>query len=480
MKITTMKLQKYHYGYIFVIVVFLGLVSVNLFSDGMFLDGLLYATISRNMANGLGSFWRPHLSNCFYNEFYEHPPLAFGMQSIAFKLFGDSIFVERFYSLFTFVIVGYLIVVIWKKFTNDVKSGWIPLFLWIIVKNVTWAASNNMLENTMSIFVCLSFLFYLKSYNKNRFFWIFLSGISISLGLLTKGFFCLYGWGFPFLIWVFKREKSFGNVVLDTIVLIVVSCLPIMLLFFFFPEAQHNMSNYFFKQVIGSIQQVKTVDSRFYIIKKFFENVMLPLVIGIFVVLFAIKRNVQRDKFTANSKTGLMFLAIAISGVLPIMVSMKQREFYILTVYPFFALGLAYYLYPIIKFLFSELNEKGKVWQIFKVVVLLIGVISISLSIFSINKIGRDKEIITDCRTVITVVGKNSTINICPELYRKWSLHGYFARYGNVSLEKDEHHICQYYLSSDECNREYSLDQYELVPIHTTKYMLYKRKKQVY
>lgn len=133
-----MKLKLHHYFYLFVGFLFLGIVSIDLFSDGMFVDGLLYADISRNMAEGLGSFWKPHFTEVIYPEFYEHPPLALGLQSIFFYVFGDSIYVERIYSLSTYIIVGYLIALIWKKLTGEKKTGWIPIFLWIITGGIAW------------------------------------------------------------------------------------------------------------------------------------------------------------------------------------------------------------------------------------------------------------------------------------------------------------------------------------------------------
>jgi len=83
------------------------------------MDGLFYADISRNMSIGLGSFWKPHLTNNIFNVFYEHPPLAFGLQSLFFKFFGDSVYVERLYSILTYILVGYLIVLIWENLTKD-------------------------------------------------------------------------------------------------------------------------------------------------------------------------------------------------------------------------------------------------------------------------------------------------------------------------------------------------------------------------
>jgi len=68
--------------------------SNELWSDGMFLDGVYYATISKNLSNGIGSFW----NLCFSESsgvFNGHPPLAMGLQSIFFSLFGESIYIER-------------------------------------------------------------------------------------------------------------------------------------------------------------------------------------------------------------------------------------------------------------------------------------------------------------------------------------------------------------------------------------------------
>ena len=471
-----MKLKKHHYFFFFVGFLFLGITSVKLFSDGMFMDGLWYADISRNMAKGLGSFWKPHLSYGIFNEFYEHPPLALGLQSLFFRFFGDSIYIERFYSLFTYITTGYLIVLIWGKLTNNKRNAWIPLFLWITITGIAWAAANNMLENTMSIFVCLSVLFYFNSSRKNHFIWIFFSGISLSLGLLTKGFFCLYIWGIPFFMWLFKRKQSFIQMSIDTFVLIFSTILPIVLLYCFVPAAQNNMICYFKKQVVGSIQNVQTVNTRFEIIIIFAKRVIPPLIISTIAILIALKHKVEKRLLKINQKEALIFMAIVFSGIIPIMISMKQRSFYILTVYPLFALGLAYYIYPMLNIIIEKINPNTKGFKIFKIITILIVISSIMLSISQKNRIGRDKTLITDSKAIISTVGENTTINICPSMYGIWSLHGYFSRYGNVSLDRNQDNICLYYLSFEGCNNEYLDKNYALVPIKTKKYKLYKRR----
>lgn len=471
-----MKIEKNYYFYLFVCFVFLGIVCFDLFSDGMFMDGLLYADISRNMSEGLGSFWQPHFSNTLLNEFYEHPPLAFGLQSLWFKIFGDSIYVERLYSLFTYIVVAYLIVLIWGNLTNDRKTAWIPLLFWLITADVIWSVSNNMLENTMTIFVCLSVLFYFKSFKDKRFMWIVLSGLSISLGCLTKGFFCLYIWSMPFFVWLFKRERTFIQMFLETIVLIFSTIMPIALLYLIVPAAKNNFLHYFNKQVMGSIKEVVTVDSRFNILFVFLRNIIVHIVIVIIVILIAFRKNFEKKLLKQNLKESLLLFVIVLSGILPIMISMKQRNFYILTVYPLFALGLAYFIYPLLKPMIDRIKTDSIGFRIFKILTFLIVISSISLSVMQLNKIGRDQDVINDCKLVINVVGENSTINICHEMHSVWNLHGYFARYGNVSLDRNQNNMCQYYLSANDCNKEYLNDFYELVPLKLNNYQLYKLK----
>jgi 4-amino-4-deoxy-L-arabinose transferase-like glycosyltransferase len=166
----------------------------------MVMDGTLYACIARNLAEGIGSFWQLHFSDTLFSVFHEHPPLAIAMESLFFKFFGDSIFVERFYSFITLLVTTGLIVLIWKELTGNFRTGWMPLVLYFSVRKVTWAFANNMLENTMVIFTCLSVLFYLKSLRKQSVLFLMLSGLAVFLAFLSKGFTSLFVISLPFFI----------------------------------------------------------------------------------------------------------------------------------------------------------------------------------------------------------------------------------------------------------------------------------------
>jgi 4-amino-4-deoxy-L-arabinose transferase-like glycosyltransferase len=158
----------------------------------MFLDGLIYSTVSKNLADGLGTFWNPHFTTTLMPEFHEHPPLAFGIQSVFYTFLGESRYIDKFYSLFTVAIVGYIILRIWK--TLGYKYGWFPLFIWLMTPTVFWASYNNLLENSLTIFTSLSILFYLKNQESKKYYFIFLSGFMLALGFLTKGFVAFYPW----------------------------------------------------------------------------------------------------------------------------------------------------------------------------------------------------------------------------------------------------------------------------------------------
>ena len=57
---------------------------------GMFMDGTIYAAISRNLAEGVGTMWALHFSAGLFPVFREHPPLVFWLQSFFFRLLGDG------------------------------------------------------------------------------------------------------------------------------------------------------------------------------------------------------------------------------------------------------------------------------------------------------------------------------------------------------------------------------------------------------
>ncbi len=444
---------------------FLIILTPALFTDGMFMDGTIYAVLSRNLAEGNGTFWHLHFSDTLLSDFKEHPPLAFYLGSLLFKLLGDNIFTERIYSLFTGVITAVLIALAVKTFDKNrgKEVSLISLFVWLSFPLVNWTYANNMLENTMTVFILISTVFVLKSLknDKNKTVLLLLSGIFLFAAFMSKGFPALFVWGIIFFYYFVFKEISFKRMVSDTLLLIFFTVLPLALIFLFSEEAKESLLRYFTKQVVGSIVNVKTVNNRFYIIVRMLKEMIIPL---IFVFILFIIAKIKKNKIKLNKpilKKSLFFFLIALSGTAPIMITLKQRAFYIVPALPFSAIALAYFILNFtdaFSGLKSFFNKK-----IFIPISYGLSAISIILVFVLAGKPGRDKKVLHDVYKIAKRIPENKIISICKTTYSDWSLHAYLQRYGKISMSDKV--SGKYFLNDGKCScdSDYKKDDTDLI-----------------
>ncbi len=417
-----------------VFALFLGINAPSLFSEGMFMDGLIYSTISRNLAEGKGSFWVLNFSDTYFTHFYEHPPLAMGLEAVLFYVFGDYLWVEHLYSLFTIILSGYLIIKSWMLLVDkEIKQlYWLPLLFLVTIGVVGWSMANNMLENTMLVFILLSFYYSLKSLSEKKLLkqitFILLAGFSLFLGFLSKGFVALFPLSTLFYFGVFTKEISFFRGVRDSTIMLIGLLFPFLLLFLFYPEGIDSLSIYFHNQVANSIKNVSTVSSRFWIIGSLFQQLIPAFILSI-IVFFSVKKK----KYQLSEKTKIV-LAVGLSGVLPILISLKQRDFYIVGAYPFFAIALAMFIAPILKDYLENLETRKSYLKKIKVFSFVLLFVSITITAFQFGRVGRDIKLIHDVKRIGTQIKSNSVLLISPSLAQDWALKGYFARYLSVGL----------------------------------------------
>ncbi len=417
--------------YFLTISLFLILISSDLFSEGMFADGVWYAAISKNLANGIGSFWDLHFTSTLFPHFHEHPPLAFGFQALLFKIFGDSIFIERVYSFLTFVFTGIIIVKIWNAITEEKNKylGWLPLLILAAIPTLSWSVPNNMLENTMVIFSTWAIFNMVKSLNKNRWLNLTISGFFLFLAFLTKGFVGIFPLSFFFAVYILKRDISFSRFLIDTTVLILVMLLLFLGLYLVAPNGIVSIVKYIEIQVIGSINNEVTVDSRFYILKSLFLD-FLP-VIGVFGILYFILR--KRVSLNFKNKWFLVFLFVGLSGVVPMMISLKQRSFYNLPSFPLFSIAIALVVGPLIHYLVLKINLKKNVFLLISSLVLLL---SIGLVLSKVGEIRRDVSYVKDMHAIKKILpDDNIKVSIQPELREDIDFQGFFSRYTNAAVD---------------------------------------------
>ena len=315
----------------------------------------------------------------------------------------------------------------------------------------------------MNIFVTLAVLFLLKSFKKDQLKNILSAGISLSLAFLTKGFVGLFPLSIFLWYYIIFKEISIKEMFYKSIFLFIFAAIPFILLYFFYPKAIESIYQYFNQQVLRSISQIQTVENRFFIIERFLYDLAPPLIICLIIFYISFKKGVR---LSANEKRWMLFFtALGTSGVLPIMISMKQSSFYILTVFPFYSVALSILVAPFI----AEIIPK-KTTQPYILGGLII-ITSIFMSIKQIGVTGRDHELLKDIKLILKVIPMSNSISIDENMSEDYQLIGYFARYGNISLNKKEK------LSYHICYKETDIEQGSYIPvkINTKKLKLFRK-----
>ena len=417
---------------------FLILVSKSLLTEGMFFDGVTYASISCNMAEGQGTFWNPHYTQTLYPEFRQHPSLALGMEALAFKAFGNHWWVEKAYSVLMFLLSGLFIALIWKRTTNNLRWAWLPLLFWLAMPLVSWSATNNLLENTMSVFVLLSVYLMIVGYQRNHKIWLFLSAFTLLLAFLSKGFTGLFPLVFPILYCAFDQKRRWIQGPIDSLILLVAVAVFAGIMFLVCPGSFGYIKDYIRLQVIGGGLYEATASSRLYIVFALLQQLIIPLVLALVLVICKTKSKVNSKvfEFPPDKAWFYVFLIMGLVGVLPIMVSVKQRDFYMLAALPFFALACGHITLSMLTLWLPKITPQVRKWMTLGAgCVVLLGLV---LNVIHIGKYGRDEALIKEVKQRIEEVGENSIIEVSQVEYTQWAKHAYYMRYGEISLSPTE------------------------------------------
>lgn len=445
--------------YLFVIGLFGLFACNNLLTRGMFMDGLIYTSVADNMANGIGSFWHPTYTATQFPDFYEHPTLMMWLLSLWFKLFGSGMMAAKAYSVAVLLLTWALMVAVWKRLGFKLSLGWLPLLMLTLIPDVALAAHNNYLESTMTLFVLASVWLVLRGKGAG---WHLLAGLMLVAAFLTKGPTGLFPLALPALLWLFGERKGFGTAAGGTLAMVAGLVVPMALLWFCVPDAQEFLRKYFDNQVIGGMQV--QVNSRTFIVSALFSRTAVVLLIGAAAVLFGILKKSAPWRPTRDSwrRFGLLF-ALALCGTLPMMVSTKQRAFYLLTVFPFVALAVAALLEPLVRHYEKQLQRPAM--TVATVVVLVAAVIANALHW---QKPGRDKAMLTDMDQIAPLLQAGETVSVTHDLASDNSLHGYYYFYHHVTLDPEGAH--RHLIGTTEV----ADSAYREVPLPTEKYKLYE------
>lgn len=445
-----------------------------LVQDGMFLDGVTYSAIANNMANGYGSFWDPHYTKTLYAHFHEHPPLVFIVQSWFFKVFGHAFYTERIYSLFIALLTVTGLLQCWRLLTTHTiltSFSWLPVLLWLLVPLVSWSYKNNLLENTLGVFTIFSVFFILKALIERKIGYLFLGSMLVVSAFLSKGVVGLFPLVVPILYVLIYRPNH--RVVLYAVYLFLFTGFLSYCLLTGLPELTNNIVAYLNQQLLPALnnQREITTNNRFSIMLKLLVELAVPVVILVYLM---VKYGPQNNKFDfLKDKNALFLFGIGFCASFPLIISLKQRSFYLIPAIPFFVLSISFLIVPVLKNNFNKLSDLAVTRIKYGSFLALLTVL-----VFSVVRFGsfsRDKEKLSDVYTISGVLPQGTIIGTSEPLCSDWGLVAYMSRIGYLSLDCSNSH--EYLLiGKHQPNLTTIPEGYEGMDLKLSEYILVKRK----
>lgn len=461
---------------------FLILFVAELLEESMFIDGVWYAVISKNLANGIGSFWQPQFSSTIFSAFHEHPPLVFGIQSLFFDLFGDHFLTERLFSAIMYILLALMIVALWRKAIPEVFSYRYLLFLPLII----WQANlvnyyflpANLLDTPLAILAALSiYLLWESASSKSPLVYLVLAGITLGVSVLTKGVTGLFPLAFLIFHWIIFKPYDWKNVVVRSLMVGASLTLFFTILFLWIPSSLESLNNYLDVQLLASLNGERKLyyyqTNRFFIIGQLLWA-LAPMLFFLFVVKLAEKllKIRQQVKSPLHNKTVLLFILIGLSASLPIMISPRQALPYLIPSLPYFSLAAGVWAAPKIESLFKQLYKFPfpfiKTAETGAIILCALGCLMISKNYGLSNE--RDANVIRDAKIIGHIAGQQKTIS--STTYNMY-ISGYLMRFHNISI--DTTHQNRPYLITKKEDPFNSLE-YEKLNVKTYEYAIYRKK----
>lgn len=459
------------------------LVVSQLIQDGAFMDGMLYVSVSKNLHDGIGTFWDPHFCKFYQSSFHEQPPLYFGLLAIFYKVFGTSMYVERFFCFCCFVLTAVYIHKFWKKITAlypDVAShSWLPVFYWTIIPICFWAYTNLVEEVVMSMFVVIAVYYtFIALFLKQKIILnLVVACIFIFLSFLTKGIQGIFPVVAAGAYWLVNRKSSFSKMFLYSLILLGIPVLVYLLIVSTSSAAAMSFYHYFNDRVLGTFTNKNaTTGNRFFLLGMLVSH-LLPIAMISALLRFAFKK--QSSGHPAKNKFNgviVWLLLIGLAGSLPLMITLEQRTFYLVTVMPFFALAFALWSEPFLAGILAKIDTATRKFKMFTIVSVLFLLAALIFSGMQIGKAKRDGAMLEDVYAFGKIIPHGEIIGMPAGMCTEFNFKEYFIRYYYIDLDAtDTRNSHQYYICRKEEPKNMLPSNFTLCPVQTKEFDLYIR-----
>lgn len=446
---------------------------------GMFGDGLLYASMARNLAEGRGSMWAPFFSSGYFVEFasgnpyFENPPLMLWLQAGFFRLLGDPWWVEKLYALLLFVLNAWLIVRVWDTPLRGTlfhgRFGWLPLFFWYLIPVVIWGNPNNLMDNNLLTFCLLSLWCVLQGLSADERWWprLTLAGLCVYLGFMTKGPVALYPIAAPFLLAAvtaapsFHKRKIFEGLAQSAWVAVVAAGAFVLMLALV-PESKFYFENYWERR-LGAVIAGERADAlltgwaRLKIFAILATELSVVVVVTLLVAVVFNKKRHERSSDEAHRKvrrTGLLFLLLGLAATLPLIASARQSGMYVIPSLPMFALAAGYVCLPAVgRWLEKPSAANTRFLGVIRVIS-WVGFVALSVHLAWIfGKPARERALLQDLPSIQRLIPEGEKVAVCTSLMNNLHTHTYLQRFHHLELSRD-FSTCRFALTEPRCDAE--------------------------
>jgi 4-amino-4-deoxy-L-arabinose transferase-like glycosyltransferase len=317
----------------------------------------------------------------------------------------------------------------------------------------------------------------------NRWLNLTIAGICIVLAVLTKGPVGLFPLATPVIYWFVFRKHQLQSVILWTLYLLAV----IAAIFFILSEISASrfllysyLNEQLFSSLAGKREHVDSSIGRFELLIFLLTELLPALVLTLLLFITGKLLKIKNSKYAIEHKTAVFFLLMGLCASLPIMVSIKQRSFYLVPSIPFYVTGLGMLIYPYISALTQKYTLSAGKMKILNAALLLATAGGVFYLLPKAEMVGRDEQTIKDVKLISTIITPRDTIATCTEMEQDYPFRAYVERYGRIEIKRKK--LYRYVVVNREMCREDYTDSimkmgYAKMNILTGKYDLYENRK---
>lgn len=437
------------------IAAFLLLIVSPLLRQGMFLDGIVYAAIAKNLSLDHGTIWQPFYSSTLFPIFYEHPPLALYLESLLFRIFGTDILVENIYS-FT-MILAQIVLLSWYWLKQENKPfnhlPWL-LLLWLMIPLNTHVFTNNMLETTLTVFTTFAsfLLLYQSSHRLTDILILCAASVAILLGFLANGPTAFFPIAIPTLTAVIYKQSLRASYI-RTFLLVLILSMIFGIFFWLVPQAWLNIQHYLHTQVLPSIFGQRAIVfsgiQHLHVLYLYCRATCMVSIFSLIIIIWSAileKKSINKTIQQAFTQPGfLLFFFLSLIAALPVGLSHRQAFNYIAQAAPFITLAALALCYQPSLLLMQHCAKFPGFIKAMQMITGIILIAALGLTIRSHAQFNRDETVLKDMRVLIPYLQNIPRVSTSQALYEQWITAAYLARFSMIALEPGDKQ--SYYLA---------------------------------